>query len=138
MNSDLFKENLKKESLELLKQLIRIQSFSKEEDKTADKIELFLQQRNVKTNRKLNNIWAYNRYFDSAKPTLLLNSHHDTVKPNSGYIREPYDAVVEDGKFCRITSPLAFNDKNLLLVLFVATDVAFNCVNRSPEFPVLP
>ena len=90
---------LQKDSLALLKQLISIQSFSREEDKTADAIEHFLQQRNIKTNRKLNNIWAYNKHFDVAKPTLLLNSHHDTVKPNSGYTRDPYDAATEDGKF---------------------------------------
>jgi acetylornithine deacetylase len=51
-------EQLQKDSLELLKQLISISSFSKEEDKTADAIEQFLQHRNIKTHRKLNNIWA--------------------------------------------------------------------------------
>ncbi|RZL14058.1 MAG: acetylornithine deacetylase, partial [Pedobacter sp.] len=91
-------EQLQKDSFELLKKLISIQSFSKEEDKTAEAIEQFLQERGIKTNRKLNNIWAYNKYFDAAKPTLLLNSHHDTVKPNSGYTRDPYDAAVEGDK----------------------------------------
>jgi acetylornithine deacetylase len=57
-----------------------------------------LQQHGVKTHRKLNNIWAWNKHFDAAKPTILLNSHHDTVKPNSGYTRDPYDAKIEDGK----------------------------------------
>ncbi|RZM18035.1 MAG: hypothetical protein EOO88_41760, partial [Pedobacter sp.] len=59
-------EQLQNDSLELLKQLITIQSFSKEEDKTADLIEQFLQQRNIQTNRKLNNIWAYNKHFDAS------------------------------------------------------------------------
>ena len=75
-------ENIKKECLDLLRALIRIQSFSKEEDRTANLIAQFLEERGVKTQRKMNNIWAYNKYFDAKKPTLLLNSHHDTVKPN--------------------------------------------------------
>ena len=67
----------------LLQQLIAIPSFSKEEDKTADTIEKFLQSKNVSTHRYLNNVWAVNTYFDAAKPSILLNSHHDTVKPNA-------------------------------------------------------
>jgi len=110
-------EQLQNESLELLKQLIAIQSFSKEEDKTADLIEQFLQQRNIQTYRNLNNIWAYNKHFDAAKPTLLLNSHHDTVKPNSGYTRDPYDAAVEDGKLYGLGS----NDAGGCLVSLIAT-----------------
>jgi acetylornithine deacetylase len=110
-------DQLQKDSLELLKQLISIQSFSKEEDKTADAIERFLQERNIKTNRKLNNVWAYNKYFDAAKPTLLLNSHHDTVKPNSGYTRDPYDAAIEDDKLYGLGS----NDAGGCLVSLIAT-----------------
>jgi len=89
---------LYQQAISLLQQLIAIPSFSKEENLTADVIEHFLQENGVKTHRKLNNIWAYNKYFDAAKPTILLNSHHDTVKPNSGYTRNPYDAKIEDGK----------------------------------------
>ncbi len=114
-------EKLQKDSFELLKQLIRIQSFSKEEDKTADAIEQFLQQRGIKTYRKLNNIWAYNKHFDAAKPTLLLNSHHDTVKPNSGYTRDPYDAAVEDGRLYGLGS----NDAGGCLVALAGTFLYF-------------
>jgi acetylornithine deacetylase len=110
-------EQLQEDSIALLKELIKIQSFSKEEDKTADVIERFLQQRNIKTKRKLNNVWAYNQHFDAAKPTLLLNSHHDTVKPNTGYTRDPYDAAVEDGKLYGLGS----NDAGGCLVSLVAT-----------------
>ena len=110
-------EQLQNDSLALLKQLIAIQSFSKEEDKTADQIEQFLQQRNIPTHRKLNNIWAYNKHFDAGKPTLLLNSHHDTVRPNSGYTRDPYDAAVEDGKLYGLGS----NDAGGCLVSLIAT-----------------
>ncbi|AOM76713.1 M20 family metallo-hydrolase [Pedobacter steynii] len=114
-------EQLQKDSLELLKQLIGISSFSKEEDKTADVIEQFLQQRDIKTQRKLNNIWAYNKYFDQKKPTLLLNSHHDTVRPNTGYTRDPYAAIVEDGKLYGLGS----NDAGGCLVSLIATFLYF-------------
>jgi acetylornithine deacetylase len=114
-------EQLQKDSLGLLKQLISIQSFSKEEDKTADAIEQFLQQRDIKTFRKLNNIWAYNKHFDPSKPTVLLNSHHDTVKPNSGYTRDPYDAAIEEGKLYGLGS----NDAGGCLVSLVATFLYF-------------
>jgi len=86
------------QAVSLLQQLIAIPSFSKEENLTADLIENFLKEKGVKTHRKLNNIWAWNKHFDESKPTILLNSHHDTVKPNSGYTRDPYDAKIEDGK----------------------------------------
>ena len=49
-------ENLYTDALQLLQQLISIQSFSKEEDKTADAIEAFLQSKNITTNRLLNNV----------------------------------------------------------------------------------
>ena len=75
----------------LLQSLIRIPSFSKEEDGTAGVLEDFLQTRGVSVHRYLNNVWASNRHFDPAKPTLLLNSHHDTVKPNPQYTRDPLD-----------------------------------------------
>jgi acetylornithine deacetylase len=114
-------EQLQKDSLGLLKQLISIQSFSKEEDKTADAIEQFLQQRDIRTFRKLNNIWAYNKHFDPSKPTVLLNSHHDTVKPNSGYTRDPYDAAVEEGKLYGLGS----NDAGGCLVSLIATFLYF-------------
>jgi acetylornithine deacetylase len=91
-------KTLFKQAVDLLQQLISIPSFSKEETFTADLIEKFLQDQGVKTHRKLNNIWAWNKHFDASKPTILLNSHHDTVKPNSGYTRDPFDAKIEDGK----------------------------------------
>lgn len=82
----------------LLKDLIAIPSLSKEETGTADRIESFLKQNNIATQRKGNNVWAKNKNFSDAKPTILLNSHHDTVKPNSAYTRDPFKPEIEDGK----------------------------------------
>ncbi|MFD1257557.1 M20 family metallo-hydrolase [Mucilaginibacter terrae] len=108
-------------ALQLLKQLIATQSFSKEEDLTAALIEDFFNKQGVTTLRKLNNIWAYNLHFDAAKPTILLNSHHDTVKPNSGYTRNPLDPAIEDGKLYGLGS----NDAGGCLVSLIATFLHF-------------
>ncbi|MXV50049.1 M20/M25/M40 family metallo-hydrolase [Pedobacter sp. HMF7647] len=114
-------EKLQNDSIDLLRKLIRIPSFSKEENHTAAAIELFLQQRGVRTHRKLNNIWAYNKYFDGAKPTILLNSHHDTVKPNTGYQRNPFAADIEGDKLFGLGS----NDAGGCLVSLIATFLHF-------------
>jgi len=113
--------SLFQQAVQLLKQLIAIPSFSKEEDKTADLIEQFLQKHGITVNRKMNNLWAYNKHFDAAKPTILLNSHHDTVKPNSGYTRDPFDAKTEDGKLYGLGS----NDAGGCLVSLIAVFLYF-------------
>lgn len=110
-------ERLVEDSKTLLKELIAIPSFSKEEDKTGDRIEFFLKENGIKTFRKKNNIWAYNLHFDKSKPTILLNSHHDTVKPNPGYTRDPFSASVEEGKLFGLGS----NDAGGCLVSLIAT-----------------
>jgi acetylornithine deacetylase len=114
-------EFLVNDSIELLKELIRIPSFSREEDKTASAIEAFLVSKKVKINRKLNNVWAYNKFFDADKPTILLNSHHDTVKPNSGYTRDAFSADIEDG----ILYGLGSNDAGGCLVSLTAAFLHF-------------
>lgn len=108
--------NLVEESTALLRSLIGIPSFSKEEEKTADNIEFFLKEKGIKTFRSINNIWAYNLYFDESKPTILLNSHHDTVRPNPGYSRDPFSADVEEG----ILFGLGSNDAGGCLVSLIA------------------
>ncbi|HUH25778.1 MAG TPA: M20 family metallo-hydrolase [Flavobacterium sp.] len=110
-------QELTKGSIALLTQLIQIPSFSKEEDQTADLIEAYLKSYDVETHRDLNNIWAFNKYYDATKPTILLNSHHDTVKPNHGYTRYPFHAEIIDGKLFGLGS----NDAGGCLVSLIAT-----------------
>ncbi len=105
----------------LLQQLIATPSFSKEENLTAEIINNFLVEKGVQTHRKMNNIWAWNQHFDPAKPTILLNSHHDTVKPNSGYTRDPFDAKIEDGKLFGLGS----NDAGGCLVSLIAVFIHY-------------
>ena len=108
-------------AVELLKNLISIPSFSKEEDKTADLIEGYLQGKGVKTHRQQNNVWVFNQNFSPEKPTILLNSHHDTVRPNSGYTLDPFTPIVKDGKLYGLGS----NDAGGALVSLMATFIYF-------------
>jgi acetylornithine deacetylase len=109
------------EAIALLKKLIETPSFSSEEDKTALLIENWFKDHQIPFQRDRNNIWAVNKYFDKSKPTLLLNSHHDTVKPNSAYTKNPFEAIVEDGKLYGLGS----NDAGGCLVSLMATFTYF-------------
>jgi len=117
MHSTLFDD-----SLDLLQKLIVLPSLSKEEALTADVINTFLKEHGVITHRKENNIWAFNKYYDSSKPTILLNSHHDTVKPNPGYTRDPFSADLEEGKLFGLGS----NDAGASLVSLIACFLHFH------------
>ena len=103
----------------LLKQLIGTSSFSREEDGTALIIEQWLSEQNIKTNRSGNNIWAINQYFDAGKPSILLNSHHDTVKPNKAYTNDPFEAREANGKLYGLGSNDAGGALVSLITLFV-------------------
>jgi len=105
-----------KDAVELLQKLIATPSFSKEEDKTAGIIEQFFSQKDIPSNRLLNNVWCVNKYFDADKPTILLNSHHDTVKPNPQYTKDPFSPSIEESKLYGLGS----NDAGGCLVSLIA------------------
>jgi acetylornithine deacetylase len=115
------KEKIIADSTDLLKKLISIPSFSKEEGETASTIAKFLESQGVITKRAGNNVWAQNKHFSASKKTILLNSHHDTVKPNSGYTRDPFKAEVIDGKLFGLGS----NDAGGPLVSLIGTFLHF-------------
>lgn len=108
-------------ALQLLKQLISIQSFSSEEDQTADAIQDWLTSFDIPFERMQNNVFSKNKHWNEAKPTLLLNSHHDTVKPNQAYTKDPFYPHVEDGKLYGLGS----NDAGGCLVSLLATFTHF-------------
>ena len=112
---------LQADCIALLKQLIETPSFSKEEDNSSTLIRSFLESNEVKTDQFLYNVWAKNRYFDTSKPTILLNSHHDTVKPNKGYTLDPFTPIEKDGKLFGLGS----NDAGGSLVSLIATFLYF-------------
>ncbi len=114
-------ETITNSAIDLLKKLIETPSFSSEEEQTATHIENWLEAYNIQCKRTNNNIWAVNKNFDKNKPTLLLNSHHDTVKPNNGYQKDPFKASVEEGRLYGLGS----NDAGGCLVALMATFVYF-------------
>lgn len=114
-------QELTEEAISLLKNLIETQSFSSEEDQTAQLIEDWFKNHKIPYTRTKNNVWAVNEDFTAGKPTLLLNSHHDTVKPNNGYTKDPFKAIVEDGKLYGLGS----NDAGGCLVSLIATFTHF-------------
>ena len=100
------------EAIALLDKLIATPSISREESATADILEAFLREKGVEVQRIHNNVWALCKHFDATKPTLLLNSHHDTVKPSAAYTKEPYVPLHADGKIYGLGS----NDAGASLV----------------------
>ena len=86
------------EALTLLSALVSIPSLSREEDKAADFLQNYIEESGIMTGRSGNNIWCISPNFDLKKPTILLNSHIDTVKPVNGWRKHPYTAKLENGK----------------------------------------
>jgi acetylornithine deacetylase len=114
-------KKLTQDAIELLKSLIETPSFSTEEDQTAALIEHWMTSHNIEFKRRKNNVWSVNKFFDKNKPTLLLNSHHDTVQPNKGYTKDPFTASVDNGKLYGLGS----NDAGGCLVSLLATFTYF-------------
>ena len=82
-----------KKYIDLLKQLIAVPSISREEEKAAEVLREFLTSQEIQFKTEFNNTWAFNKYFAKEKPTLMLNSHIDTVKPVSDYTNDPFSPV---------------------------------------------
>ncbi len=119
--------------IQLLRKLIETPSLSKEESATAEIIFAYLKEKTgTLPERVLNNVWLKNKYFDEKKPTILLNSHHDSVKPNASYTRNPFEATILDGKLFGLGS----NDAGGALVCLIETflnfyqrkDLSFNLI----------
>jgi acetylornithine deacetylase len=112
---------LQQEALGLLQQLIAIPSFSREEALTAQKIADYLHQKDIPATLLQHNVWARNKYYDPVKPGILLNSHHDTVRPNKAYTLDPFSPIKKDGKLFGLGS----NDAGGSLVSLIAAFIYF-------------
>ena len=125
-------QTLSDRAIALLKKLIEIPSLSKEEDKTCVLLADYLKNQGVTVHIDGNNVWCFSEHYDATKPHLLLNSHHDTVKPNSGYSRDPFTASVnEEGKLFGLGSNDAGGPLVSLLMTFLhfyQQDLPFNMV----------
>lgn len=113
-------------SVDLLKQLISTPSVSREENAVADIVENFFRENGFIPRRHGNNVWALSPDFDINKPTLLLNSHIDTVRPVAGWTREPFSPIEEEGKLYGLGS----NDAGGPLVSMLA---AFEYLCNRPQ-----
>jgi len=112
-------ERAKGKARELLRSLIAIPSFSREEGGTADLLEAFLHQEGIPVQRLGNNVFGRSSAWDPSKPVLLLNSHHDTVRPVAGWTRDPFSPDVEDGLLYGLGSNDAGGSLAALLLVFV-------------------
>ncbi len=118
------------DAISLLQQMIAIPSTSRDEAGTAQLLHQYLVDKGIDAHLYYNNVWALNRHYDPAKPTLLLSSHHDTVKPSAAYTRDPYAPTIEEGRLYGLGSNDAGGPAVSLLTVFVNhyddTDLSYN------------
>ncbi len=117
-------ESMQSDAISLLKELIATPSFSKEENDTADILGAFFTRHEVPFSRVGNNIYARNKNYHDSRKSILLNSHHDTVRPNKAYSMDPFNPTEKDGKLFGLGS----NDAGGCLVSLAS--VFLNYYNR--------
>ena len=100
------------EAVTLLQALIGIPSISREEDAAADFLQTYIEESGIMTGRMGNNVWCISPMFDTSRPTILLNSHIDTVKPVNGWRKQPFTPKIDNGKLFGLGS----NDAGASLV----------------------
>ena len=107
-------------AVDLLCRLIATPSLSREEEQTAGIIEQFLKEQGCSTFRKGNNVWVQS-VIDEKLPLVLLNSHHDTVKPVASWTRDPFTPAIENGRLYGLGS----NDAGASLVCLMMAFLHF-------------
>ena len=107
------------DALALLDRLVATPSISGDEADTAELLTEYLRSHGVEPNRLHNNVWAVAEGYDPVKPTLLLNSHHDTVRPAVGYTRDPFTPHHIDGRIYGLGSNDAGGSVVTLATLFL-------------------
>ena len=118
MSYSLSKEkDMLQDCVDLLSRLISIPSFSREENETADVWEEWLKMKGASPLRFHNNVYAFTKAYDPKKPILMLNSHHDTVRPVASYSRDPFSPALEGEKLYGLGS----NDAGASGVALAAT-----------------
>lgn len=125
--TEIDRDELFYEALELLRDLIAVPSISRDEAAAADIVERFLDCYGFDVHRRGNNVWAVSPDYVPERGTVLLNSHIDTVRPADGWLTEPFTPV--DGDDGRIIG-LGSNDAGGPLVSLAA---AFVVLSRRPQ-----
>ena len=119
------------EATTLLNSLIGIPSLSREEEAAADFLQNYIEETGIMTGRSGNNIWCISPMFDLNKPTILLNSHIDTVKPVNGWRKHPFTPKAENGKIYGLGSNDACASVVSLFQVYrhlSTTDQAYNLI----------
>lgn len=111
--------------INILKDLIRIPSLSRDEKGAADFLQGVLKAKGWDVRREGHNLWVESEPAGT-KPTILLNAHIDTVRPNADWQRDPYVPTEEDGRLYGLGS----NDCGGALVSLIAT---FETLRRKPQ-----
>ncbi len=107
------------EAVELLSSLIRTPSLSKKEEAAAKIIRDFFTKKNIPFLQKGNNTWVKNKYWTDSKPSILLNSHIDTVKAAAGWTKDPFSPLIENGRLYGLGSNDAGGPLIALLFTFL-------------------
>ena len=108
------------EDVGMLKVLIDIPSLSREDTQAADCLQQYIELQGMETGRKGNNVWCLSPAFDLKRPTLLLNSHIDTVKPVAGWRKDPFAPTESNGRLYGLGSNDAGASVVSLLQVFLA------------------
>ena len=120
------------QAVDLLKELIAIPSTSRDESAAADCIQHFLEANGCETHRHGCNVWTISPDYNPSLPTLLLNSHIDTVKPVAGWTRDPFTPEEdENGRLYGLGS----NDAGGPLVSLIASYLYMR--NRSRSYNLI-
>lgn len=82
----------------------------------------YLKANGYDAKQKGNNVWATSNHFEDSKPTILLNSHHDTVHASSKWVNNPFTANLLDGKLIGLGSNDAGGPLVSLLHTFLELD----------------
>lgn len=119
-------KDISTDAIEFLKELIAIPSFSSEENTAANHFQAYVESKGHVCHRKENNLWMISPFYDESKPTLMLNSHIDTVKPSRAWTMDPFTPTLKDGKLYGLGS----NDAGASLVSMLH---AFFVLSQKPQ-----
>ena len=114
--------NYTRNATELLRKLVSIPSFSGEEHPRSDFLSAYFAERGVHVERIGNNLVVRQPGRDSSRPTLMLNSHLDTVRPNTGYTFDPFHPPISETR----VNGLGSNDAGASVVAMIQTFLHFH------------
>ncbi|MGM9869059.1 MAG: M20 family metallo-hydrolase [Sodaliphilus sp.] len=114
------------DAVDLLKQMVVVPSFSRDETAVADVIEEAMKRFGLFPKRYANNVWCLSDNFSPERPTILLNAHTDTVKVAAGWQHDPFAATEEDD----CIFGLGTNDDGASVVSLLAAFRALNAIEQ--------